>query len=156
MAKVSPKARWGKSEIRRGGTQIRQGGPGQPKGGGRGERRDYWQRLLRRWARSGLSQAEFCRRHRLKAVTFAWWKRQLRAAGPRPPREQSIDARARAVPKRRGRSPKTSGRFVEVLLGGASGASAYEVVLAGNRTIRIPEHFDPQSVSQLIAAVESC
>ena len=41
------------------------------------ERAQYWQGHLDRWARSGLSQAAFCRRHGLKAVTFGWWKRRL-------------------------------------------------------------------------------
>ncbi len=38
-----------------------------------------------------------------------------------------------------------------------SGSSAaYEVVLAGGRSIRVPSQFDPQAVSRLITAVESC
>jgi len=41
------------------------------------DRAKYWQRMLRAWEGSGLTQAEFCRRRGLKAVTFAWWKRQL-------------------------------------------------------------------------------
>lgn len=39
------------------------------------ERAAYWRRLLAEWERSGLSQAEFCRRRGLKAVNLAWWKR---------------------------------------------------------------------------------
>ena len=41
------------------------------------DRAKYWQRMLTTWEASGLTQAEFCRRRGLKAVTFAWWKRQL-------------------------------------------------------------------------------
>ncbi len=38
-----------------------------------------WQRHLDRWQRSGLSQAEFCRKHGLKAGAFSRWKRKLLA-----------------------------------------------------------------------------
>jgi hypothetical protein len=47
------------------------------------DRAGYWQRLLAEWAGSGLSQAEFCRRRGVKAVTLAWWKRRLRGSGDR-------------------------------------------------------------------------
>lgn len=51
------------------------------------ERSNYWARLLGAWEKSGLSQAEFCRRRGVKAVTFAWWKRKLGdPADPHPPR----------------------------------------------------------------------
>jgi hypothetical protein len=79
----------------------------------------------------------------VKLVTFAWWKRQLaKAAG--------------VGPKRRGRPPKASSRFVEVRLAGVSSTATYEVVLARGRSIRVPARFDPQTLSHLITAVESC
>jgi hypothetical protein len=79
----------------------------------------------------------------VKLVTFAWWKRQLqKAAGGRP--------------KRRGRPPKVSERFVEVRLAGVSSLAGYEVVLDRGRSIRIPSQFDPQILSRLILTVESC
>jgi hypothetical protein len=106
------------------------------------KRANYWAKLLGSWERSGLSQAEFCRRRGIKAVNFAWWKRRLR--GPRSPVSK---------PGRRGKGP---GPFVEVRLAGASSSSAYEVVLAGGRSIRVPSQFDPQILSGLITAVESC
>ena len=49
------------------------------------ERGRYWRRWLGKWKRSGLTQAEFCRRHGLKAGNFGWWKRKLgEPAGPLP------------------------------------------------------------------------
>jgi hypothetical protein len=63
------------------------------------ERAVYWQRLLADWERSGLSQAEFCRRRGVKAVTFAWWKRRLSQLA-----QESLDGRRRgdAIGQRRG------------------------------------------------------
>jgi len=54
------------------------------------ERAVYWRRLLADWERSGLSQAEFCRRRGVKAVTFAWWKSRLAQLA-----QQSSDGRRR-------------------------------------------------------------
>jgi hypothetical protein len=94
--------------------------------------------VLSAWERSGLSQAEFCRRRGVKGVTFAWWKRRLR------------QSRAGLESRR----PSESPRFVEVRLAGSS--ASYEVVLAGGRSIRVPASFEAESLSRLIAAVESC
>ena len=107
------------------------------------ERARYWSDLVAAWSQSGLSQAEFCRRRGINGGSFAWWKRRLQ--GP-----------AGDVPKRRGRPPKTSGRFVEVRLTGPSPISTYEVVLARGRSIQVPSQFDPQVLSRLISTVESC
>jgi hypothetical protein len=107
------------------------------------ERAGYWSDLMAAWRRSGLSQAEFCRRRGVKIASFGWWKRQLQKP-------------AGDGPRRRGRPPKASGRFVEVRLTGGSSTSTYEVVLSRGRSIRVPEQFDSQILSRLIAAVESC
>ena len=51
-------------------------------------RRAFWQAQIAECGRSGLSQAEFCRRRRLVPGTFAYWKHVLAArtirAAPRP------------------------------------------------------------------------
>lgn len=107
------------------------------------ERAKHWSDLVAAWERSGLSQAEFCRRQGINSGTFAWWKRQL---GP-----ASGDA-----PKRRGRLAKAADRFVEVRLTNSPSMSGYEVVLPRGRSIRVPSPFDPQILSRLITTVESC
>ena len=104
------------------------------------ERAKHWSGLLEAWAGSGLSQAEFCRRRGVNGMTFAWWKRQLR-------RECEGSAKGPSAESR---------RFVEVRLTSANQSSSYEVVLAHGRSIRVPLGFDAESLSRLIAAVESC
>ena len=44
------------------------------------DRARHWRGLVDAWETSGLSQAEFCRRRGVKAVTFGWWKRRLKGA----------------------------------------------------------------------------
>lgn len=107
------------------------------------ERAKYWADQLDAWERSGLSQAEFCRRHGIKRVTLGWWKRQLRGPSGR-------------MSKRRRRAAKLSKSFVELTGSIAFSAPTYEVVLAGDRAIRVPAKFDPHVLSRLISAVESC
>lgn len=105
--------------------------------------------------RSGLSPAEFCRRQKLKAVTFAWWQRRL----------QERDAAGEGRPARRtGLAGHT--RFVEVALpcrsssATASGAGSlvppsggYELVLPGRVCLRLPADFDPERVAWLVQAL---
>ena len=119
------------------------------------DRAMYWQRLLAEWARSGLSQAEFCRRRGIKAVNLAWWKRRLKgtddAGGGRPARQ----------PSRAGRKG-----FVEVALRrGSSSVPAlrtsflvpasvrYELMLPGGVGLRLPDDFDPERVARLVQAL---
>lgn len=126
------------------------------------DRAKYWQRMLRAWEGSGLTQAEFCRRRGLKAVTFAWWKGQL----PGPSKRGSRGGRSR------GRGNADSGRsttsFVEVALpeatsrtarrveaAGSAGAG-YEVAFPCGTSIRLPADFDVERASILIQAARSC
>ena len=111
-----------------------------------------WRRLVGRWSASGLSQAEFCRRRGLQAVTFSWWKRRLGVSG------------GGGSAKRHKASPV----FVEVDPGdgnfratspvagaGDPVVQMYEVLLGSGRLIRVPPSFDDVALTRLIAAVES-
>lgn len=144
------------------------------------ERARYWATQVTAWERSGLTQAEYCRRRRIKAGSFAWWKRQLlgpargrptrladrpkqsaKASKPRGRLTKSSEQAKRLTKppdraKRRARPAKLSAPFVELPLASAFPAPTYELVLVGGRTIRIPSQFDPQVVSRLISVVESC
>ena len=47
-----------------------------------------WLSLISDWQRSGLSQAEYCRRHSLVKSRFSYWKRKLEGkciSEPEPP-----------------------------------------------------------------------
>jgi len=118
----------------------------------------YWGRWLVKWERSGLTQAEFCRRHGLKAVNFGWWKRKLgEPAGPlRPIPRQPVLGRPR--PRRpHGRSPAG---FVELAVPVSSTVpsrcpSGYELVLPRGVVIRLPVDFDSDRVAQLISVAAS-
>ncbi len=68
-------------------------------------RKPFWQKHLRAWSQSGLTQADYGRQHQLSAPAFGWWKRQLE--GKPKPRTRSPAA------KRSGPGNQTAVRFVE-------------------------------------------
>lgn len=115
------------------------------------ERGRFWQRHFQQWTQSGLSQAQYCRRHHLSAPAFGWWKGRLSV--PRSPAE----------PAARNRIPgRDKGSFVELTLGGREVAAVpdpvvYEIALSRQRCLRLSSAFEPQRVRQLLELLEeSC
>ena len=43
----------------------------------RAAKRQYWQEQFENWKESGLTQAEYCRRHGLKQHQWWYWKKRL-------------------------------------------------------------------------------
>ena len=121
------------------------------------DRAKYWEGLVATWEQSGLTQAEFCRREGVKAVSFGWWKRKL---GGTKKGRTAKPARRRSVSDGNGRRAS----FVEVGLcsrvvaagsGNALPSAGYEIVLPSGPLIRVPVGFDPDQVSRLLRAVAS-
>lgn len=119
------------------------------------------------WTKSGLSQAEFCRRRGVKAVTLGWWRRRLAEST-----DDHESADGRRVRRRR-RKPASRGTgadatFVEVALPiatervavtrsceSASSSCRYEIVLPQGMVVRVPVDFYPAQVTGLLRAVVS-
>jgi len=126
-------------------------------------RAKYWQRMVVAWEASGLSQADFCRRRGLKAVTFAWWKRQLVGTpghggrGGSARRKASTGQKGPAFVEVAMPDGVAAGRSARVSDAGSAQASRYEVALPCGTSIRLPADFDVGRASQLISAVaQSC
>lgn len=105
----------------------------------RASREGFWRKLVAEQRRSGLSQAEFCRRRGLVPGTFAWWKRELK----RRDGGHSRAAKSGFVPV----------RVIERRLTGARTCS-FDVELRNGRRIRVPNPFDPESLRRLLAVLE--
>lgn len=107
------------------------------------ERAAYWRQVVADWEGSGLSQAEFCRRRGLAAVTFAGWRRRLQ------PRDEVGGA-----PRRPAEYVKRGGRaaFVELALPrpAASRGFTYELALPGGACLRVTDAFDAERVARLL------
>ncbi len=120
------------------------------------DRARHWRGLVASWDKSGLSQAEFCRRRGVKAVTFGWWKRRLKGARiPTGGIRGGVD----------GSSLRGAAEFVEVAfpqtaLVNESTSSAspgcYEIALNCGRVIRLPHSFEAAVVARLVTVLESC
>ena len=114
-------------------------------------RKPFWQKHLRAWSRSGLTQADYCRQHQLSAPAFGWWKRKLE--GKPKPRKGS-PAAEQSEPR-----DKTPVRFVEVRPGSdveqGGKTAVYEVLLSRGRAIRVGHAFDPEVLRRLILTVEA-
>jgi hypothetical protein len=108
------------------------------------ERQAYWRDQLLQWAQSGMSQKQFCRQRDLSPHAFTWWKAKYR---------DELNLPYRAVQKRSGKNSKH--RFLEVKVFSPKLEPMYEVVLGNNRTIRVGDRFDPESLKQLMKVVES-
>lgn len=122
-------------------------------------RAKYWARRVESWEKSGLTQAEFCRRRGVKAVTFAWWKRKLRGAAKRAYDRRSRSTTTRSRPEAKFAEVKWPDRMlaggVPVAATSDARSGGYEIVLTDGLLIRLPGDFDPTKVSQLIGLVAS-
>jgi hypothetical protein len=103
-------------------------------------------RLIEQYVESGLTQREFCTRRRVSVGTLQYWLRRIVAdeSGERPtePRLVEVSLLAAAMME----APKAE--RAELARGG------YEVVLGGERRLRISPGFDAEEVAVLVALLE--
>ncbi len=91
--------------------------------------RDEWREIIARQQASGLTVAAFCRRAQLSPVSFFAWRRKLR----------------------------TAVTFAEVKLAppAATEASGIELHLPAGRWLLVRPGFDPQTLRDLLTALEA-
>ena len=110
---------------------------------GRAAASNYWseaeaQAVLEAWEASGLSVAEFARRHGLGPQRLRWWKkRRAEEAGP----ELSF------IPVHVAAPPSSEAQQ-------APGTASMEVLLARGRRIRVEPGFDAHALGRLVRALE--
>lgn len=116
-------------------------------------RRAYWEVQIAECGRSGLSQAEFCRRRRLVPGTFAYWKHVLAhdagparsAPAPRPrPTSAFVPVRVVATPV-----PPAALARRPVEMGGE-----LEIVCANQRRVRVRGRIDAPWLGEVLRTVE--
>ena len=108
----------------------------------RATRREFWQRVLARQAASGLSIQQFCRQEHLPAATAYAWRHRLRRQTGRRPAAQRLAvgfAPVRIVPEASG-----------LLAGGL-----IEIVLSGDRRVRLAGRVDKQVLADVVAILTS-
>ena len=107
----------------------------------------FWRRMIGGQSRSGLSISGWCRRHALQESGFHWWRREL---SRRDATEQ------RRSPRRRKPS------FVPIRIAGPSAPaesnqpdSQIEIVLSGDRRVRVIGPVDRQALAEVLALLEA-
>lgn len=119
-----------------------------------------WSAIMADYHRSGLTQAEFCRRRHISVSSFRSWLYGLRhgfpTAGP------SRSGRSAPVPAPVRSSPPT---FLPVLVRPESSVptaglhvsqppASLEIVVSERHFVRIPPGFDPATLHQLLDVLE--
>jgi hypothetical protein len=105
-----------------------------------------WNALIQDFRRSGLTQAEFCRRRQVSLHSFRKHLYQHRPSQPVPSDDRS--------------SASTSHHFLPVTISPDPVASIaahphFELILSYGRRIAVAPGFDPQTLRHLIAIVEA-
>lgn len=122
---------------------------GTPRGYGRGRawNRARWLTYVRAWSTSGLPVVEYCRQEGLHPSSFHRWRRLFGESG-----EALLDSQRSAE----GESPTALFAQVEVFSPSAPAqAPAIEVVLAGERRIRVGADFEEETLRRLVIALEA-
>jgi hypothetical protein len=111
----------------------------------------YWRELVRRQRDRGETVAGFCAREGVSVHQFYWWKRTLRTRkrGATPGR-----GRAAASQDAAGEGQPAVKAFFSVRLP-FSTAAPIELVHSGGWVVRVPAGFDPQSLRQILATLDS-
>jgi hypothetical protein len=105
-----------------------------------------WNALLNDFRRSGLTQAEFCRRRHVSLHSFRKHLYQ-----PRPSKPAPSDDRSSASPDRHF-LPVTI--IADPILSITASQPHLELILSNGRRIAVAAGFDPQTLRRLISVVE--
>ena len=100
---------------------------------------ERWRRIILRQQRSGLSIAEYCRRHEVPPASFFAWKRRLRQEAVLAPLPAFVPVRATPA------EPPSSLQPVH---------GAIELRLGRGRRLLLCPGFDPGTLRQALAILE--
>jgi hypothetical protein len=103
----------------------------------------FWHKHVQQWGRSGATQVQYCKEHKLSVSAFRWWRRKLKRELPAPSR-------------RKGSRPAFVPTFTEIRLpqgGEAVSVYAYEIILPNRTQLRLRQNFDAEAVSALVSVL---
>lgn len=103
----------------------------------------WWRKIVRRFARSGLSVRAFCQREKLAESAFYFWRREL----ARRDEEAHADRQASI--------PASATNFVPVRVSNVpSPPASLALELTGGRVLRLPQSMPIERIAELILALE--
>jgi hypothetical protein len=104
-----------------------------------------WRPVVEDWRRSGQELTAFCNQRHLPVSTLKYWKKELAN------RDQKRQARRAAQEASRNAIQLLPVRVVEPA---TASAGTLEVVLRGDRVLRVAGDFDPALLKKLVLALE--
>jgi transposase-like protein len=104
-----------------------------------GSREQFWRQMLRQFAASDQSIREFCRSRALSEPSFYSWRRRLAT------HDESSAAMAH---------PSDAPAFVPIHITDQT-SEGIEIVLRGDRRIRLSGQVDKAALAEVVAALES-
>ena len=121
------------------------------------DRAAFWREHLAAHEASGLSVRVYCREHGLGEASFYQWRRRFQCEEAEAPASGRPLGNAGLV---RGALGQPRPAFAEVRLApldaaGVASASGVEVVLGGERRLRLEAGFDAETLRRAVAALES-
>ena len=105
-------------------------------GGDRTRSRGHWQAHIKAQEKSGLSRAEYCRRHDLSYHALTYWQRKLYR--PRRQHAQLVPVSVETIPHVRSAS-----------------ASGIKILLNNRIAIEVADQFSPRTLSQILSVLEN-
>jgi hypothetical protein len=128
------------------------------------QRERRWREIVAGQRQSGQSVRAYCRQAGIEESAFYWWRRKLAERNhlPQPGRGRS-QGRPVRLEKRKPSGASGGVKFLPVrieaghpLAGrGAEAGPAIEVVLGGQRVLRIAPGFDRQTLAEVLAVLEA-
>ena len=119
---------------------------------------DFWRRIVEEQALSGLSVPAYCKRHKLKDVTFYKWRKRLSRAVTPARKVCSVSAAMPQLAVARG-----NGSLVEVVVNDkrpeatvrCAPQPVIELSLAGGVLVRLHGQVEPDWVERLVYAMRN-
>jgi len=112
------------------------------------KKEEFWRRMLRREAGSGLSVRAWCRKHHLQQSAFYWWRRELARRDTEAAETTSAQASTQ--------SPSSTA-FVPVRLtedGPAKNDPVIEILLTNGRRVRLWGSVNRSMLAEVLAVLE--
>lgn len=128
------------------------------------ERQRHWQEVMRQWQESGQSVREYCRVQGLQESAFYFWRRTLARRGQGLSDEEVPPLKARPTqaaprsPKRVPLARRKGPAFLPIQVVEAARPATgrgVEIVLPQGRAVRVEAGFDRQTLSDVLAVLES-
>ena len=113
-------------------------------------RRDEWAEWIEDWKRSGLSAAEYGKRHGIAPKKLYWWSWFLRARTK--PTTKAGGAKLALVPRLQSAMVPVKVRALPAVRGATGEASSIEIALPSGAVIRATSAVDPTWLGRLVVS----